>query len=1100
MPKKKSQETVRLGLMSPLSGLVSLYGQEISRAGEIACQEVNEEGGVLGNPLELIILDDGSLPDTAVPAAEKLINDYACHAIIGNLLSNSRIAIATTVSEPKKIPYLNFSFYEGSIYNKYFFHFAALPNQQIDKMIPYMAKSFGLKMFFAGSNYEWPRGSIDAAKKALLEIGGEIVGEEYLPIGSTKIEELLSKVSKSGADVFVPYFAGNDQVNLLTLFTKMGLKKKMAVVMGHYDEAMASILPPDVRAGFYSSNTYFMGINNPVNIHFLDALKRYPGVSKLFPNGNGLVTNFGESTYVCVKAFAKAINLAGSLKTEAILEQLESVSIEAPQGTVIMDRITHHAFVNTYLARCNSNGKFQLIEKFGLNPPLIPERYKGNIGKKNEKVSYVITPHSVEAPSVFSQILDVTGTAVIATNENGIILNANQIAIELFGYNKGELDGKSVHLLVPPNFRTFHEEAIKVFLDREDTEIRMGRRGEVFGYKKDGSVFPAQATIKKFVSNSNWILVVTLIDISNTKEAEEEYQWKANHDALTKLPNRSYIKDRLIHALERTKIKGNLVLLFIDLDNFKYINDTFGHEVGDQVLIKFSNLLIENARPGDTVARFGGDEFLILCEQVDTIATITNIAERINQVTRQPILFKNEEEIFSTVSIGITIGHGTTHTVDDLLREADTAMYSAKEKGKDNFSIFSEDLQKLSKLKLQIANGLRTAIEKKEFSLVYQPIVSSQNKKIIGMETLLRWSTPSGFISPASFIPIAEANGSILSIGKWVFEKACSMYTDIFKLYGDKSPYISINVSTKQLNQSHLAKDFLDIVKRESIPTNKILLEITETSLMTDTLVNHRTLRELSEGGFRIAVDDFGTGYSSLLQLLKMPVETIKIDREFIDGLDKRADSRSIVSAIIKMAKALNKGIIAEGVENEEQLFELQVLGGNLVQGYFFYRPMEEKSLFVELEQQKTREGFYQEQVYSLIYVSRAVQEISKQGLNEILSQAQEANSHKGATGFLIYNNGYFMQFLEGKEDIVKSLFEKISTDTRHTDVNIIMTTHSDERTFSDWTMGFWDMGGTDGKHDFSQWQGRTFNFLELSKDARLCYALFEGLSNSARR
>ena len=224
-------KTVKLGLLPPLTGLVGLYGNEIVRAAKIAVSEINADGGLLGKNIELLIEDDGSLPETAVPAAMKLV-DQGCVAIIGNLLSNSRIAVANQVADKRKIPYLNFSFYEGSIFSPYFFHFAALPNQQIDKMIPYMANKYGPKFFFAGSNYEWPLGSIDAAKTALFKVNGEIVGEEYLPIGSTQIDSLLEKVKKSGADVFVPYFAGQDQINLLTGFSKLGLKEKMAVVMG----------------------------------------------------------------------------------------------------------------------------------------------------------------------------------------------------------------------------------------------------------------------------------------------------------------------------------------------------------------------------------------------------------------------------------------------------------------------------------------------------------------------------------------------------------------------------------------------------------------------------------------------------------------------------------------------------------------------------------------------------------------------------------------------------------------------------------------------------------------------------------------------------
>ncbi|WP_054774436.1 substrate-binding protein [Methylogaea oryzae] len=274
--------------MPPLTGLVSLYGQEIVWAARIACDEINEQGGVLGRPLELIVEDDGSLPQTAVPAALRLVEEHRCAAIIGNLLSNSRIAVAGQVAETKRIPYLNFSFYEGSISGRYFFHFAALPNQQIDKMIPWMGRQYGFKMFFAGNNYEWPRGSIDAAKRVLNGLGGDVVGEEYLPIGASpeEIDVLLRQVARSGADVFVPYFAGSDQLTLLTHFTEMGLKNHMAVVMGHYDEAMVSRLPASVREGFYSSNTYFMSVPTQENRRYLARLAALPGIDGIWPKGN----------------------------------------------------------------------------------------------------------------------------------------------------------------------------------------------------------------------------------------------------------------------------------------------------------------------------------------------------------------------------------------------------------------------------------------------------------------------------------------------------------------------------------------------------------------------------------------------------------------------------------------------------------------------------------------------------------------------------------------------------------------------------------------------------------------------------------------------
>ncbi len=584
--------SVRLGLMSPLSGLVEIYGPEIVWAARIACEEINERGGVLGRPLELVIEDDGSLPPTAVPAAHRLV-DAGCVALIGNLLSNSRIAVADQVAEPRRIPYLNFSFYEGSIAARHFFHFAALPNQQIARMIPWMASAFGPKMFFAGNNYEWPRGSIDAAKQALRAAGGDILGEEYLPIGASalEIEQLLENVRNAGADVFVPYFAGADQIALLTRFTELGLKRRMAVVMGHYDEVMVSRLPAHVREGFYSSNTYFMSVDTPENRAFLARLpgtrvlpgtRALPGARALHdirPDDNGMVSNFGEGTYLCVHAFAAAANAAGELTSEALIPALEQVKIHAPQGLVRMDSATHHAHVNTYLACCRANGSFEIIEHFGCLAPEIPQRYRARSTGVAHNPSAIYPPHTVaqegarlatEAAAMIHrisaahEILSIADVAIIATNAEGIIVEASAHAGELFGYTQAELAGMSVQLLLPPHLRAHHALHMANFLASPDKIRRMRERGDVTGYRKDGSFFMLEASIAKLFTEDGWLLIATLQDVTERKRAEEELVWKATHDQLTGLPNRTLIHERLVKILQRSRRQNSSVaVLFI---------------------------------------------------------------------------------------------------------------------------------------------------------------------------------------------------------------------------------------------------------------------------------------------------------------------------------------------------------------------------------------------------------------------------------------------------------------------------------------------------------------------------------------------------------
>lgn len=1111
MSENIKNDSIRIGLMPPLSGLVEIYGREISNAARIAVDEINERGGVLGRPLELIIEDDGSLPDTAVPAALRLVDEHHCIAIIGNLLSNSRIAVATQVAEPKRIPYLNFSFYEGSIAGRYFFHFAALPNQQIDKMIPFMAQHYGQKMFFAGNNYEWPRGSIDAAKRSLIALGGDIVGEEYLPIGASRqeIDTLLEQVARSGADVFVPYFAGSDQMTLLTRFTEMGLKKRMEVVMGHYDEMMVSRLPAAVREGFYSSNTYFMSVKTDANRDYLQRLAKLPGISAIWPNGNGILTNFGEGAYLCVHAFAKAVALAGTTETEAVVDALENVWANSPQGEVAMDAKTHHASVHTYLARCNADGTFNIVEHFGRIAPKIPERYREQIegAKLHESLltAQMVARIAAETDDTLrklraaQQILTITDTAIIATNEQGIILEVNPSACESFGYTMQEFVGMSVHQLLPPHLRQRHAAQYQSFVDGEETERRMASRSNVTGYRKDGSHFPLEASIAKYHNGDAWMMVISMHDVTERKRLEEDMVWRSTHDELTGLPNRVLIQERISNALQRSQRQNSsIALLFIDLDGFKLVNDTHGHEAGDALLKVLSARLIAHVRPGDTVARLAGDEFVILCDQIDQPTTASALADRVNQALRQPVEY-GAVSLFVTASIGIAVGHGSTHSAADLLRSADSAMYAVKEKGRDGWQFFSESLQEKVRQRLTVTQGLRMAIERNEFSCRFQPIVLAENRRIVGAELLLRWHTADGDISPAIFIPIAEMTGSIAAIGLWVFRQGCLAEVDWRKRWGERAPsYISINVSTRQLSEENLTQAFADIMQQTGADPTRILIEITETSLMADVDTNLQVLRQLAGLGLHIAVDDFGTGYSSLAQLNRMPVSVLKIDKSFVDGIEDRAESRTVVRAIIGLGRSLGLKLVAEGVENEAQLTELRSYGCNFIQGYLCHRPLDTQTFIETMERElKQQHANTDDPLFFLIYVSQSTQAMSEQALAEIGRISVKNNQPLGITGCLLYQDGYFMQMLEGKRDAMLALIERVKKDPHHGNFRIVVQGNVRRRIFLDWGMDFHDMSKLGDAPDFSEWQKRTISFLELAEDARTCYTYITSFRNS---
>ncbi|HAF45082.1 MAG TPA: diguanylate cyclase [Gallionellaceae bacterium] len=551
------------------------------------------------------------------------------------------------------------------------------------------------------------------------------------------------------------------------------------------------------------------------------------------------------------------------------------------------------------------------------------------------------------------------------------------------------------------------------------------------------------------------------------------------------------IRERLANALVRSQRQGlSVALLFVDLDGFKLINDTYGHEAGDALLEAVAARLIEEVRPGDTVARLAGDEFVILCEQLEQPASISALAERINVALRQPVAY-GDVSLFVTGSIGIAVGHGTTHSADDMLRSADSAMYAVKEKGRDGWQFFSDSLEEKVRQRLSVTQGLRLAIERNELTCRFQPIVAADSRRIVGAELLLRWHPAAGDISPVVFIPIAEMTGSIVPIGTWVFRQGCLAEVDWRQRWGERAPsYISVNVSTRQLSEENLADEFAAILKETGADPSRILIEITETSLMADVESNLRVLRRLAQLGLRVAVDDFGTGYSSLAQLQRMPVSVLKIDKAFVDGVGKQTESRVVIRAIIGLGHALGLKLVAEGVEDEAQLMELRANGCDFIQGYLFFRPLEAQA-FVENFERQLLQGRPEVSapLFFLLYVSEAGRSMSGEEIAEILRSSRKNNQALGITGCLLYQDGCFMQMLEGKREAVLSLVERVERDPRHRNARIVVQGDAQRRVFMDWSMGYRDMSKLEAEPDFGDWRKRTISFLELAEDARTCYA-----------
>ncbi len=435
----------------------------------------------------------------------------------------------------------------------------------------------------------------------------------------------------------------------------------------------------------------------------------------------------------------------------------------------------------------------------------------------------------------------------------------------------------------------------------------------------------------------------SLTDITERKIAEQKLAHDAIHDALTGLPNRKFLMERLSRTLDRLKFshESYFAVLFIDLDKFKIVNDTLGHQAGDELLLKITQKLKYLVRPSDMIARLGGDEFVILVENLKEKKQVFKIADRIIKELKKPIQIL-EQTIYSSASIGITFGSEEYANADDLVRDADIAMYCAKLKGQGFYELFDSQMHTGAVSYLQTQNDLRNALENKEFSLNYQPIISLDKGKIVGFESLIRWMHPTrGIIMPDDFIPITEENGLILSIGKWVIYESCRQMREWQLTFPETEDFVmNVNLSPSQLEQEDLIKQICDILDATKLAPRCLKLEITESVLMKNTEKAIKTVSDLQKLGIKVSIDDFGTGYSSLSYLHNFSIDTLKVDRSFINLIGSEKEKTEIIQTIIALAKNLGIDVVAEGVETREQLNFLRDNDCEYGQGFYYSKPI----------------------------------------------------------------------------------------------------------------------------------------------------------------
>jgi diguanylate cyclase (GGDEF)-like protein len=424
------------------------------------------------------------------------------------------------------------------------------------------------------------------------------------------------------------------------------------------------------------------------------------------------------------------------------------------------------------------------------------------------------------------------------------------------------------------------------------------------------------------------------------KRAEVALAHQALHDPLTRLPNRALFLDRLEQALARAQRSSiGIAVLFLDLDRFKVINDSLGHDAGDRLLVDVANRLQGVVRPGDTVARFGGDEFTILCDEVGGERDAVLIAERVASAVGAPFTL-DDNEAFLTTSLGIalTTGHENSRA-EALIRDADAAMYRAKERGKSRYELFDSAMRARAVDRLDIENALHRALDRGEFRVFYQPAVDLQTGDLVGIESLVRWQHPErGLVGPDQFIALTEETGLIVPLGSWVLREACRQWQR-WEESGTPTPRISVNLSARQLGQPDLVDVVVDVLDETGMDPARLSLEITESTVLEDTESALGTLEALKGQGVRISLDDFGTGYASLALLKRLPVDELKVDRSFVTGLGRDPQDSPIVSTVVRLAAALGLVAIAEGVETTTQVEELRRVGCRYAQGYYFARP-----------------------------------------------------------------------------------------------------------------------------------------------------------------
>ena len=538
-------------------------------------------------------------------------------------------------------------------------------------------------------------------------------------------------------------------------------------------------------------------------------------------------------------------------------------------------------------------------------------------------------------------IIDSASQAYVAIDATGLIIDWNAQAEATFGWSRQEALGQQLEdRIIPIAQRAAHRAGMTRYLATGEGRL-VGKRIEVTALHRDGHEFLAELTIWPVGSGDSIHFSALIHDITLRKQLEMQLQHQAFHDSLTGLANRALFRDRVAHALARqARSRGAVSVLFSDLDDFKTVNDSLGHDAGDQLLVAVAERLRAVMRPEDTTARFGGDEFAILLEETTEEGT-RRAADRILEALRSPFEFQGRQVVMRA-SIGAAITADADTEPDDLLRQADLAMYTAKTSGKGRFAFYEPQMHAAAVTRMELKADLEHALADHAFEMYYQPILDLRSSRVVGVEALVRWHHPErGLVLPTEFIAIAEETGLIVALGSWVIGAACDQLAAWGGAALPSGPLLDrlsvwVNLSARQLQEPEFVETVADALRTSGIRPDRLTLEITESALMADLDQSAATLHRLRALGVRLAIDDFGTGYSSLSYLERLPVEVLKIDRSFTAAIGQGHDVPVLVRSIVKLGQTLHMEVLAEGIETGEQLARLRAIDCRLGQGFYF--------------------------------------------------------------------------------------------------------------------------------------------------------------------